>query len=81
MAQTFKFPVAGDLAAKLDFAKRRAAQQGVTIQGDTRAGRFSGMISGSYSISGGIATVTITNKPILAPWSYIESQLRQFLGG
>ncbi len=80
MVQTFRIPVRGDLEAKLSYAKRKAAEKSVTMAGDTRSGSFSGMISGTYSISGGIATVAISRKPFIASWDMIESQLREFLG-
>ena len=81
MGQTFQIPVRGDLDVKLRYAREQAAKQGVTMSGDTRSGQFSGRISGTYEISGGVATVTITAKPGLAPWWYIERQLREFLQG
>ncbi len=81
MSRTFEISVRGDLADKLEIARRKAREQGVILQGDTRSGGFSGSISGTYSISGGIATVTITKKPIFVSWEYVESQLRGFLGG
>ncbi len=81
MSRTFKIPISGDLSAKLESARRKAGAQGVTLEGDTRSGRFSGLITGTYSISGGMATVTITNKPFIVSWDYVEAQLREFLGG
>lgn len=39
-----------------------------------------GLITGTYSISAGTATVTITNNPFIVSWEYVESQLRAFLG-
>ncbi len=80
MAQTFRIPVHGDLEAKLRFAQQQAGKQGVTMSGNTQSGRFSGLISGTYEISGGVVTVTITAKPGIAAWAYIERQLRAFLG-
>ncbi len=80
MPKKFRIKVSGDLEAKLEIARRKARAQGVTLQGDTRSGSFSGLITGTYFISGGMATVTITSKPFIAPWEYVESQLRAFLG-
>ncbi len=80
MPKTFRIKVSGDLEAKLEIARRKASAQGVTLQGDTRSGSFSGLITGTYSISGGMATVTITSKPFIVSWDYVESQLRAFLG-
>jgi hypothetical protein len=81
MGQTFRIPVRGDLEAKLRIARQKAASRGVTMSGDTRSGQFSGLISGTYEISGGVAIVTITAKPFFVSWETIEQQLRGFLGG
>ena len=81
MAPTFQIPVRDDLETKLRYARQQAAKRGVTMSGDTRSGQFSGLISGSYAISGGVATVTIATKPFIASWATIEQQLREFLGG
>jgi len=81
MGQTFQIPVRGDLEAKLRYARQQAAARGVTMTGNTRSGHFSGLILGTYEISGSLATVTITTKPGLVSWGYIERQLREFLGG
>jgi hypothetical protein len=81
MGQTFRIPVRGDLEAKLRIARQKAASRGVTMSGDTRTGQFSGLISGTYEISGGVAIMTITAKPFFVSWETIEQQLRGFLGG
>jgi len=80
VGQTFRIPVRGDLEVKLRYARQQAATRGVTMTGDTRSGHFSGLISGSYEISGGVAIVTITEKPFVVSWATIEQQLRGFLG-
>lgn len=81
MGRTFHIPVRGDLEVKLRIAQQKAASRGVTMSGDTRSGHFSGLVTGTYEISGGIATVTITTKPVFVSWESIEQQLREFLGG
>lgn len=80
MPATFRIEVSGDLESKLEIAKGKARAQGVAFHGDTRSGSFSGSISGTYSISGGVATVTITKKPFIVSWAYVDRQLREFLG-
>ncbi len=50
------------------------------MSGNTQSGRFSGLISGTYEVSGGVAIVTITEKPFIVSWGYVEQQLRGFLG-
>ena len=51
------------------------------MSGDTRSGQFSGLISGTYEISDGVAIVTIRAKPFFVSWETIEQQLLGFLGG
>lgn len=80
MGQTFQIPVRGDLEAKLRVARQKAASRAVTMSGDTQSGHFSGLVSGTYEISGGMVTMTITTKPAFVSWESIERQLRDFLG-
>lgn len=69
---------------KLKQAKLIAAEHGVTFVGDGTKGKFSGRIMGgkligTYQVDKGILTVTISEKPLLATWSMVESQLVEFL--
>ncbi len=69
---------------KLKQAKLIAAEHGVTFVGDGTKGRFSGRIMGgkligTYQVDNGILTVTISEKPLLATWSMVESHLVAFL--
>jgi hypothetical protein len=79
MAQTYTFQIHGDPEVKFRQVQQLAAAKGVTLSGDSTMANFSGLVTGSYSRSGSIVTVTITNKPFYAPWSTIESMLRDFL--
>jgi hypothetical protein len=71
----------GNLQAKLNVAREKAAKRSVRLEGGPESGTFSGLISGAYQIFEGIATVTITKKPFFISWETVEAQLRQFLGG
>ncbi|MEE9163760.1 MAG: hypothetical protein V3U17_03055 [Thermoplasmata archaeon] len=82
MTKTFQILVKGNLEAKLEVAKQKAANQGWRLEGDAESGTFSGALFGGYEISEGVATVTVTKKPpLIASWRYVEAQLRDFLSG
>jgi hypothetical protein len=60
-------------------AKQVAKENDATFEGDTSSGRFSGKgVEGSYQIEGQTVEVTITDKPTLAPWSKVESKVKEF---
>jgi len=60
-------------------AKKVAKENGATFRGDTTSGSFSGKgVKGRYKIDGGTVKVTITDKPALAPWSTVESKVKEF---
>jgi hypothetical protein len=61
----------------LERAGRVAEENGATLVGDERSGRFSHeMVRGEYHMVGQKVTVTITDKHWLVPWPVVESQLR-----
>jgi hypothetical protein len=63
------------------FENTRAAVEamGATLDGDEKAGTFSGRgVEGSYAVEGDRVTVTITKKPALAPWPIIETIVKDF---
>jgi hypothetical protein len=77
MGRTFKFRIKGDKKAILAEVRRRAAEQGVTFEGDESGGQFSGLISAYYEVSGDLVTLTIERKPWFVSWETIESQIQQ----
>jgi hypothetical protein len=77
--KTFEYQMYGDPAEKFSQVQQLAAAKGVTLIGDSTRAVFSGIVSGSYSRSGTTITVTITNKPLLASWTMIDSMLREFI--
>jgi len=82
MAQTFEYTLVGDPARKLEQIKAAAAAKGIIFVGDIGGGRFSGRgLTGTYSISGSRIAVTITAKPFIVSWAYIDTQLRAFIEG
>lgn len=79
MAKSFEIPISSEPEALLAKVKTAAAEHGADFTGDTQSGRFSGSgVEGEYRIEEGKAIVTVTNKPVLAPWSMVESTIRQF---
>lgn len=77
--KTFEFPLSQAPAAVVDKARKAAAGNGVKFEGDEQQGRFAGHgIEGSYTIQQALLTVQISHKPIIMPWSMIESSLRKF---
>jgi len=60
-------------------AKQVAKENDATFEGDTSSGSFSGQgVEGTYEIDGQTVEVTITDKPTLAPWSKVESKVKEF---
>lgn len=79
MAKSFEIPIASAPEEILAKVRRVAAEHGAEFTGDAKSGRFSGSgVEGEYRIEEGKAVVTITNKPAIAPWSIVESTIRQF---
>ena len=82
----FTVTVAGDVAAAIDKARQQITANGGTFAGDATAGTVSlkvpvlGTVRGEYAASGQTLTVTITDRPFLAPCGTIEGRIRQFFG-
>lgn len=67
-----------DRPSLLARAKKVAKENGATLIGDERSGRFShGMFGGEYRTEGQTVIVTVTDKHRLLPWSVVESRLRE----
>jgi hypothetical protein len=80
MARAFEVKLTGSPEALVEKAKRAAAENNAAFRGDTQAGSFSGGgVEGSYRINGDVVAVTISKKPFYAPWSVVESYVREFL--
>ena len=80
----FTVTVAGDVAAAIAKARQQITAQGGTFSDDANAGSVSlkipvlGTIRGEYAVSGQNLTITITDRPFLAPCGTIEERIRQF---
>ena len=79
MAKSFIIDFKEDLDNLLSKAKQFAEANKANFHGDHRSGRFWGNgIEGEYKIQSSIIAVTITRKPLLAPWSIVESEITRF---
>ncbi len=81
MAERFALPFLGDKAAKLRQVKALAAREGFKFEGDTRSGVILGdtplgKVSGTYSISGDMITITERG---LVPVALIKNKIAEFL--
>ena len=79
MSKSFDIPLTGDAAALVAKAEQVAREAGAEFSGDARAGRFAASgVEGEYTVQSDTITVTITKKPIIAPWSLVEEKVRSF---
>lgn len=77
--KTYDFRLSHDPTVVIEKARHAAAGNGVRFDGDETGGRFSGHgIEGLYAIQGDRLKIEIVRKPIIMPWSMIDSALRQF---
>ena len=79
MEKTFKFALKDDPEMLIKSAKELAPQNGIFFEGDARSGTFSGHgLNGNYSIENNTMILTISEKPLIIPWSLIEMKLKEF---
>ncbi len=79
MAHSFTLSLTTTPAALLERAKKLAAENDAVFQGDTSSGSFTASgVEGSYQIDADTITITVTDKPFLAPWALVESKVRGF---
>ena len=75
--RTFNLDTMMSPSSLLARAKKAAFENGATLLGDERSGRFShDMAKGEYRMAGQKVIVTITDKHWLLPWPVVEAQLR-----
>ena len=78
--RTFSLETTLDPPLLLARVRKAARENGATLVGDGRSGRFShDLIKGEYRIVGS-TVVPITEKPLILPWAIIEARLRQLVG-
>jgi hypothetical protein len=77
--RTFSINTNKDPETLVQEAKEVAEENGAAFRGDTNSGSFSGRgVEGSYEVEGRTVTVTITDKPMFASWSKVESKVKEF---
>ncbi len=80
VVRTFNLDTTISPSALLARAKKAAYENGATLLGDERSGRFShDMAKGEYRMVGQTVVVTITEKHWLLPWPLVEAQLRELI--
>jgi hypothetical protein len=78
-AKTFSVDIMKNPDTLVSEARQVAEENDATFKGDRNSGSFSGNgVEGSYDVEGEDLTVTITDKPTLAPRSTVESRVRAF---
>jgi hypothetical protein len=79
--KSFDVPLKLDPKEIIAKAKVAAKESGVQMEGDEIKGFFKGHgIEGHYSIAKDILAIEITKKPMIMPWSLIETKLRNYFG-
>jgi hypothetical protein len=77
--KTFSVNTQKDPDTLVSEARQVAKENDATSEGDTSSGGFSGQgVEGNYEIDGQTVEITITDKPTLAPWSKVESKIKEF---
>jgi hypothetical protein len=79
-ARTYRMPFRGDPYEKLQRLVNGAARMGVTFNGSTESGSFSGMgLSGYYHREGQVFIVTIESVPLLMSYDGVAARIQSFL--
>ena len=80
VARTFNLDTKLRPSSLLARAKKAAFENGATLLGDERSGRFSHeMAKGEYRMVGRTVIVAITEKHWMLPWPLVEAQLRELV--
>jgi hypothetical protein len=80
VAKTYQLDTMVSPTSLLARARRAARENGATLVGDERSGRFSHeLVGGEYRMAGQRVIVTITEKHWLLPWPVVEVRLRELL--
>jgi hypothetical protein len=80
VARTFNLDTKTSRSSLLARVKKAAFENGATLLGDERSGRFShDMAEGEYRMVGQKVIVTVTDKHWLLPWPVVEARLRELV--
>ncbi len=80
MPHKFTVPLKGRSPSDLiAMAKEAAVESGADFTGDERTGTFGGnAVVGNYEVRRDDVLITLTSKPSIAPWSFVETIIREF---
>ena len=79
MSKSFTMPLNDEPAALVERARKLAEDSGAEFSGDESSGRFAAKgVEGEYVVEADSITVTVTRKPMGAPWSLVESKVKEF---
>lgn len=79
----FELPIPSNIGALLERARDAIGKAGGTLEGDERAGIFSGSagigkLRGRYTVTASAIVLEIDEKPWIVPCSKIEEAVRGF---
>lgn len=79
MAKSFQIKLSEPPNELIAQARETALRNGVNFSGDSASGAFSGYgIEGAYRVEEDMLVVTIFKKPLIIPWTTIESKMKSF---
>ena len=79
MSRSFRIKIQEDPDVLVARAEKVARQAGAEFKGDAHSGSFAGSgVEGQYAVEEDSITVTITRKPMIAPWSLVEDKVKGF---
>ena len=79
MSRSFSVSLRENPAVVLERAHQIAKNANATLQGNLSTGIFLGAgIEGSYRIADDTIHITITAKPFITPWFFVEQEVRKF---
>ena len=80
MARTFNLDTTVRPSSLLARARKVAYENGASLNGDERSGRFSHeMAKGEYRMAAQKVIVTVSDKHWLLPWPLVEARLRELV--
>jgi hypothetical protein len=84
MGRIIVLPFQSDLETLYRLGINEAVSFGGRVSGNKTCGEFSvsalgGKFEGSFKVTGSIITITLTKKPILIPYTLIETFLRKYV--
>lgn len=84
MSHTFSIKINSDIEVVLKKVKSEIANNGGNLVGNNSSGSISlnltiGSVTGDYSVSNNLITLTIKNKPFYLSYNRIESEISKYI--